>query len=86
LQVSGLIAALLMMPLPLGAAEAESTDRQETVPATQTEENVLPDLTEPLPDPELTTEEGSSGEADNRDFVPSIRIVEDLPVSFPVDI
>ena len=86
LQVSGLVAVLLLMPLSLVAAEAVSDDDQEPVTVIQDSDSERPDLTEPLPDTGLTLEEGNAGEEGNEDFVPSIRIVEDLPVAFPVDI
>lgn len=86
LLVPGLIAALLLMPVLLIAAEAQSDDSQEPVVDIQDPENERPDLTEPPPDSGLTLEEDNAGEEGNEDFVPSIRIVEDLPVAFPVDI
>ena len=77
----------LLACLPLHAAEEGDTDTQEQ-PAPEAESGDAREPVEPLPDIGLIeeAEEREQAAQGDEDFVPSIRITEDLPVAFPADI
>jgi len=82
----GLLLQAVMMATMLFAAESEPTPQQDTTITDQaTAASEEPDTVQPLPDIGLIEEERVA-EEDDENFVPSIRITEDLPVAFPVDI
>jgi len=82
----GLLLQAVMMATMLFAAESERTlELDSTITDQATAASEEPDTVQPLPDIGLVEEERVA-EEDDENFVPSIRITEDLPVAFPVDI
>ena len=82
----GLLLQAVMMATMLFAAENERTlELDSTITDQATAASEEPDTVQPLPDIGLIEEERVAEENDEN-FVPSIRITEDLPVAFPVDI
>ena len=77
---TGILLTACLCSLTLLAAE------NEAVPAIETESTDDEFLTEPLDEASRESEEESREVAQDENFVPTIRITEDLPVAFPVDI
>lgn len=87
-QLLSLTAACLVLSLPLHAAEEETDNEPQQQESTQAEspaQERTPEQ-EALPDIGLIEEAAEGSGEDDGNFVPSIRITEDLPVAFPVDI
>lgn len=83
-----MIPVLLLLSLSLHAAEDEDTSDQAAQVAEETGSGVQEEAVEALPDIGLIEEEQAeqTEQEDDENFVPSVRISEDLPVAFPVDI
>ena len=77
---TGLLFITCLLSFGLFAAESETELAEE--PESTSDEF----LTEPLDETEQVTDEENSEVASDENFVPTIRITEDLPVAFPVDI
>jgi len=75
-----LILAALFLPLLISAAKKESAP----IETDESTENEF--LTESLDDESQEPVDENSEVARDENFVPTIRITEDLPVAFPVDI
>lgn len=75
-----LMLVALFLPLLISAAEKESAP----IETDESTENEF--LTEPLDDESQEPVDETSEVARDENFVPTIRITEDLPVAFPVDI
>lgn len=80
----------LLACLPLYAAEEEGNARPGEVPAAQPAQTAQNDenTDEPAADEPAreTDDTGLTEPPSDEDFVPTVRITEDLPVAFPVDI
>lgn len=86
--VTAIVAVWLLACLPLHAAEQDSPENEDQQTVPETRDDAETETVQPLPDIGLieeAREREQAGEGDE-DFVPSIRITEDLPVAFPADI
>ena len=69
-----------------GFSAAIIAAENETAPADEVEYTENEFLTEPLDDELQQSEEENTEASRDENFIPTIRITEDLPVAFPVDI
>lgn len=82
----GLLLQAVLLATTLSAAENDTSAVAGNTNTEQAaEEGEAQDTVQPMPDIGLIEEERVA-EEDDENFVPSIRITEDLPVAFPVDI
>ena len=81
---------LLILTLLLAAVQLHAAEESNDIPAPEedeteaTDEEIVPE-TGSLDGPATAGDQPGTGPSDE-DFVPTVRITEDLPVAFPVDI